>query len=105
MKFTIEPYSVPAKLVTKRHLWPVKEDAQDCVGTVQEYNGVLHIGVFDGQLSTLVHELYHTVLIVQKYVGLDPFSSNGEAGAYLIDCLYTKCARVVLAQQVTGPKI
>lgn len=45
------------------------------------------IGIFDGRLFTLVHEVVHAALHILQTCGIDPTSSNGEPLAYLVDHL------------------
>lgn len=45
------------------------------------------IGVFDGKLLTLVHEVVHAATALLQACGIDPLSSNSEPLAYLVDHL------------------
>lgn len=48
------------------------------------------IGVFDGSITTLVHETGHATLDEAQYRGFDPCSGNGEAFCYLQGYLFVK---------------
>lgn len=111
MKLTIQPYGVPMKLVTKRAQWPVKGELDGCLGMCGIHGGILYVGVFDGSYATLVHELFHAVMNVFEYVGIDPIAANSEPGAYLMDYLFTMCVTELQRQETvankrhsTGPK-
>lgn len=45
------------------------------------------IGVFDGKLTTLVHEAVHAASALLKECGIDPQSNEAEPLAYLVDHL------------------
>ena len=45
------------------------------------------IGVFDGNLMTLVHEAVHAATSILQTCGIDPLSNTAEPLAYLVDHL------------------
>lgn len=45
------------------------------------------VGVFDGNLMTLVHEAVHAASAILKDCEIDPQSNNAEPRAYLVDHL------------------
>jgi hypothetical protein len=49
----------------------------------------LVIGVFDGELATLVHECVHGAIDILERSSVDPCSSNAEPLAYLTDWLFS----------------
>lgn len=53
------------------------------------------VGVFDGSLGTLAHELLHAVLFIAEDTGLEPFASNGEPLAYLMGDLFTRTRHLI----------
>jgi hypothetical protein len=63
-----------------------------CAGlTAWADDGSIILVVLDGKRATLVHECTHAALFVLEHVGIDPFASNGEPMAYLLDSMYTAC--------------
>lgn len=65
---------------------------EGCVGfTSWLSDGSILLAVLDGSRATLVHECTHAALFVMEFVGIDPFASNGEPMAYLLDSMYTAC--------------
>lgn len=65
---------------------------EGCVGfTAWAPDGSIILAVLDGNRATLVHECTHAALFVLEHVGIDPFASNGEPMAYLLDSMYTAC--------------
>lgn len=61
---------------------------RDCLGVYMVGKKGEHvIGVFDGNLYTLVHECVHAAMAVLQQVGIDPLSNNSESLAYLVDWL------------------
>lgn len=96
-RVAIRPYGVTLVLTDNRKAFQRLSGASDdgscgmCVGTGDGYV----IGVFDGELSTLVHELTHLILMVAEHNGIDPFSSRGEPLAYLMDDLFTEATRAL----------
>ena len=54
-------------------------------------NGELIIGVFNNELSTLVHELTHAVLFISEQKCFNAYDSNGETVAYIMGHLFDEC--------------
>lgn len=53
------------------------------------------IGVFDGNLYTLVHECVHAAAAILQQVGIDPLSNQSEPLAYLVDWLTAQGAKAL----------
>jgi len=53
------------------------------------------IGVYEGGLSTLAHELGHAALDILQVAGIDAHSGNGEPFCYLLGHLFDECAPAV----------
>lgn len=53
------------------------------------------VGVYEGGLATLVHELGHAALNILEAVGIDAHSGNGEPFCYLLDHLFNEFAPAV----------
>ena len=53
------------------------------------------VGVFEGGLSTLTHELGHVALDILQVAGIDAHSGNGEPFCYLLGHLFDECAPAV----------
>jgi hypothetical protein len=69
---------------------------RDCCGAyVVGRKGEHVIGVFDGNLYTLVHECVHAATAVLQQVGIDPLSNQSEPLAYLVDWLVAQGARAL----------
>lgn len=69
---------------------------------VDEYNGVcgkaygdLYIGVYDGKLSTLAHELVHLTGYILKNAGVQADYTNDETQAYLTQYLFERLEKHV----------
>lgn len=71
-----------------------REEVVDAIGNCVGFaiwdvpKGGVHIGVFDGEVRTLVHEIVHAALHVLERAGIDPTHANGEPLAYLVDDLF-----------------
>jgi len=53
------------------------------------------LGVFDGKLSTLVHEVAHIAHFVTARAGFDSGVGNGEPYAYLIGHMFDKLEKFI----------
>lgn len=65
----------------------------DCKGLVEvthEQDITYNVGVFQGGLVTLVHELMHVTHMVIERAGFTPQCGNSEPACYLIDTLFRK---------------
>lgn len=60
-----------------------------CDPSTLPVTGVVLVGVFDGELSTLVHELFHAVVHLMAWTGV-PLKTGAanETYAYLLGYLY-----------------
>lgn len=78
----------------QRHRTKITGRAPEEVGLGQcsatDDRGKMVIGVFDGDTSTLVHEIGHAVVNVFHYVGMDINLHTTEAFSYLLDSLYSQ---------------
>ncbi len=59
--------------------------------TLVDGNVVYIVGVFDGLLSTLIHEIDHVATMALVRAGMDPRDSDGEAHALLVGELCRLC--------------
>ena len=63
-------------------------DIEDCDGMASDDKNNVHlVGVFDGSITTLVHELSHVTIKVLEHVGVPITSECSEAYCYLISNL------------------
>lgn len=61
------------------------------VSEALEKHGCVLVGVFDGKVSTLVHELFHATVHVLDYVGVPTETGkSNEPYAYVLEFLYTE---------------
>ncbi len=101
LRLSLDPYPMTLHLYTSRATYcrAVNEGrARPLVGAKdQEHDGLcivrgadIAVGVFTGDLSTLVHELTHAMEHVADYVGLERGFPN-EPGAYLMQRMYREC--------------
>jgi hypothetical protein len=103
--FQIPIYNIDCYMFTSRDDYAsaksaVKADCVDlsglggrCCCLDRERDGAVmyYVGIFDGKLSTMVHEITHLALFVLASVGIDPQSSHGEAMCYLVGFLFDTC--------------
>ena len=80
------------------------ESLKDCFGISEKcadkkQRVVYLIGVFEGGKQTLVHELAHTTFEILRHASVPISARSDEAFAYLIDCLYEKCAPFVTEER------
>lgn len=85
------------------------ESLKDCMGVSErcsdkKQRSVFLIGVFDGGLQTLVHELGHTTFSVLRHASVPVNRRDDEAFCYLLDCLYEKCAPHILKEPRANAK-
>lgn len=62
------------------------------VQNVEDGTYKILVGVFDKDLSTLVHELGHATMFILNTVGIDPTDSAGETFCYLQGYLFNELA-------------
>lgn len=62
----------------------------------QEGNRIYLIGIFDGSLSTLVHEIFHCVDAISRDLGWNMSEARGEPAAYLAGFLYDGLGKFLL---------
>lgn len=53
-------------------------------------NSLFIVGVFDGGMDTLVHELGHTALQLCAFLNIDPSAAQGEPFCYIQSFLFDK---------------
>lgn len=99
----VQPYDIPVTYTTnlKKFLAiskcgkTTKEDEYE--GTVgctdQSRKSGYTIGVFDGNLATLVHECVHTAAFILSNAGIELIQNHAEPMAYLVDYLYREGAK------------
>lgn len=58
--------------------------------TYDHEDGNFYVGVFNGRISVLVHELAHVCLMVASRVGMEDVTKDQEQFCYLIDHLTTE---------------
>lgn len=103
MYLIAHPYGAQVALVNSPEGWArlgkeLDIPADECnevilnepAGITVRMRGTICVGVFDGDLATLVHELVHVGIRILKHVGIKPASQNGEPLAYLVDNLYAR---------------
>jgi len=82
----------------KRSLRDVTEVNLDVLDTASgltvtvpgEDQAIYVVGIFEGGLRTLVHEMLHVTLEICDRVGMDPVAANGEPACYLMDTLFDR---------------
>lgn len=84
----------PSMMRTVRRLVPeaelkVKKIAGRCC-TVFDHKE-FHLGIFDGSIRTLGHELFHLVIELAGYIGMSICEETSEPCAYLFDWLLGQC--------------
>jgi len=62
-------------------------------GEGEEASIVYNIGVFSGGMTTFVHELFHTVVMIVGRAGFSVHDGNSEPAAYLFDSLFEKITK------------
>ena len=65
-----------------------KNDSGDSLGTAWYKDKVIVIGVYDGKLKTLVHELYHAMGFINIRLGEADSICFSEANAWLMEYLF-----------------
>jgi hypothetical protein len=63
------------------------------------YSVVYYVGVFDNELSTLVHELSHTCLMIVARSQFSAHDGNGEPFSYLLDYLFSQTKNLLTINQ------
>lgn len=93
-RLPLDPYASTLTLVDSRRTFKrlTGHDATDSVGMVGTVDGGWVLGWFDGEPLTLVHEATHVALFVLEHVGIDPFASQGEPMAYLVEDIVRRCS-------------
>lgn len=61
----------------------------------ENHSPTYFVGVFDGKLNTLVHEVSHAALMIVERSGFSPLDGNGEPYCYLVDYLFN-----ILAEEI-----
>lgn len=99
----VQPYDIPVTYTTslKKFLAiskcgqtskePEYEGTVGCTDHARK--GGYTIGVFDGNLATLVHEAVHTAAFILSDVGIELITNQSEPMAYLVDYLYREGAK------------
>lgn len=84
-----------AAFMRKRTELTGREPEQMSIGwcAATDDRGSMVVGVFDGGVSTAVHELSHAAINVFHYVGLDVNLHTTEAFAYLLGSLFEQAAK------------
>ena len=62
------------------------------------------MGVFDGDMATLVHELGHLTIDILTNAGIDITEQNSEAFCYLLDTLYQRFAPDMKGESKSAPE-
>lgn len=92
-RLPLDPYACTLTLVDSRRTYRrlTGADSTGAVGCVDEVESGWVLGWFDDEPLTLVHEATHVALYVLKHVGIDPFASEGEPMAYLVEDIVRRC--------------
>jgi len=91
-----------AKFVARKTHASLANKRRDCADgttgiTHVDYDAkILYIGVFDGEIGTLAHEMTHAGVFVLDHAGIEAGASDGETLAYLIGHLMDECVQKVL---------
>lgn len=101
----VDPYDIDLYLITDREAYASVRSAYNKepidlsadAGCSSEYlrQGVHLVGVFNGKVSTLVHELGHVTINILEWCGVPINSECSEAFCYLQDHLFSKCRPIV----------
>ncbi|EFM0018489.1 TPA: hypothetical protein IHD35_000551 [Escherichia coli] len=70
------------------------DGAEGCAGicsSSEPDRGRQVVGVFDNDLTTLVHEVQHAVINLCHYIGMPINTQTTEAVAYIYDSIFTQC--------------
>lgn len=59
--------------------------------TLEDCTRVYMVGVFDGKVSTLVHELSHVAIFVAARTGWSINDDTSEPFCYLVEALFQEC--------------
>ena len=62
-------------------------DISDCIGIASDENNCHVVGIFDGTVSTLMHELAHVCFKVLEYCSIEVSANNSEVFCYLQEYL------------------
>lgn len=97
----LEPYPYKLILVTDRTLWQCVRkkvspkdqpyDTESAHGVTHAGNGTFVVGVFNGELSTLLHELAHVMVYVFTEIGAPINQDTSEPFAYLLHTTFMAC--------------
>ncbi len=72
-------------------------DVESCDGASSDFDPVYLVGVFDGKLATLVHELAHTTFKILRHCGIRADADAQEAFCYLQEWLFEQLRDTVQA--------
>ena len=105
--FRVEPYGWKLRLFTDRAKWArhcaklggepfagLLSQASEAVG-MTDWNAEhceCVVGVFDGDLATLAHEMTHAAIAILNNAGVKFAATNSEPLAYLVGYLTGECA-------------
>lgn len=106
-RLPLDPYACTLTLCDSRRTFKrlTGVDPSGAVGMCCTADGGWVLGWFDGEPLTLVHEATHVALFVLEHVGIDPFTSQGEPMAYLVEDITRRCmARKPRSRHGTNPR-
>lgn len=95
----VQPYDIPVTYTTNLKKFLAisnvgktsnEDEYEGTVGCTDHARkgGGYTIGVFDGDLATLVHECVHTAAFILSNAGIELIQNHSEPMAYLVDYLY-----------------
>jgi hypothetical protein len=108
--FRVEPYGWHVYLFTHREKWArfcarrlaiplgeIRDEAAQAHGYTRWNDDEAHcyVGVFDGEVSTLAHEMTHAAVAILAGAGVRYTPTNHESLAYLVGHLVEQCDRAV----------
>lgn len=69
-------------------------DFNGCCYSSDNYSMAI-VGVFDGSLATVVHELAHATIAICTNVGIPITDNNSESFCYLLDSLFKQASSYI----------
>lgn len=74
---------------------PLAEEYADALGLSACAGGTFLVGVFDGTIKTLAHEMGHTAIDIMQHAGVKDFINDQEQFCYLLGHLISEVAPLI----------
>lgn len=68
-------------------------DTYEAGGICSDFDDIFLVGIFDNEISTIIHELNHVCIKVFTFIGMNVNLETQEAFCYLHQYLFEQCIR------------